>query len=93
MPAAVAAGCSQVVVISNGEDFSPAVEPTLLGHCMEGFWGFVFFMEPVLITLGWFPHPWAMHTQGQGLFCSSSCPTSEEAGGTQGSGRGHSWNS
>lgn len=41
MPAAVAAGCSQVVVISDEEDFSPAVDPTLLGHCMEGFWGFV----------------------------------------------------
>ena len=34
-----------------------------------------------------------MLTQSQGLFCFSHHPTREEAGGAQGVGRGHSWDS
>lgn len=31
----------EVVVTSDGEDFTPLVEPALVGHCMEGFLKFV----------------------------------------------------
>ena len=51
---------------------------------------FGFVLKTALITQGCFPYRWAVLTQSQGLFCCSSHPTSEWAGGAQEAGRGHS---
>ena len=55
-------------------------------------WCFGVVLE-TLITQRCFPYCWAVLTQSQGLFCSSSHPTSEGAGGAQKGGRGHSQDS
>ena len=52
---------------------------------------FGFVLKTVLITQGCFHYCRAVLTQSQGLFCVSPHPTSEEAGGAQEVGRGHSW--
>jgi len=54
---------------------------------------FRFVITTVLITQGYFSYCWTVLTQCQGLFCSSHRPTSEQAGGAQEAGRGHSWDS
>ena len=51
---------------------------------------FGFVLKTVFIIQGCFSYCWAVLTQSQGLFCSSPHPTSEEAGGAQEVGRGHS---
>ena len=51
---------------------------------------FAFVLRTVLIAQGCFSYCWAVLTQSQGLCCSSPHPASEEAGGAQGVGRGHS---
>ena len=51
---------------------------------------FGFVLKTVLITQGCFRYCWAVLTQSQGLFCFSPHPTSEQAGGAQEAGRGHS---
>ena len=51
---------------------------------------FGFVLETVLITQGCVSSCWAGLTQRQGLCCCSHLPTSEEAGGARGAGRGHS---
>lgn len=59
--------------------------------CMRRWFGSM--LGIVLITQRWFCCYLAALTQSQGLSCSSHHPTSEWAGGAQGVGRGHSWNS
>ena len=54
---------------------------------------FRFVLKTVLVTQGCVSYCWAGLAQRQGLFCSSLCPTSEQAGGAQGVGRGHSQDS
>jgi len=49
--------------------------------------------EIVLIAQGCLRYCWAVPTQSQGLFCFSPHPTSEQAGGAEEVGRGHSWES
>ena len=49
---------------------------------------FRFVLKTVLIPQGCFRYCWAVLTQSQGLCCLSRHPTSEEAGGAQGVGRG-----
>lgn len=44
--------------------------------------------ERVLVMQGHLSCCWAGLTQSQGVFYSSDCPTSEEAGSAQGAGRG-----
>ena len=51
---------------------------------------FGFVLATVLITQGCFRYRSAALTQSQGLCCSSPHPTSEQAGGAQEAGRGHS---
>ena len=55
---------------------------------------FGFIMKTVLmITQRCFSYCWAVLTQSEGLFCFSPYSTSEEAGGGQEAGRGHSQDS
>ena len=54
---------------------------------------FRFVLKTVLVTQGCVSYCWAALAQRQGLFCSSLCPTSEQAGGAEGVGRGHSQDS
>ena len=54
---------------------------------------FGFVLKTVLIIQECFSYCWAVLTQSQGLCCFSHHPTSEEAGGAQEAGRGHSWDS
>ena len=51
---------------------------------------FGFALETVLIIQRCFPYCWAVLTQSQGLSCFSHHPASEEAGGAQEVGKGHS---
>ena len=51
---------------------------------------FGFVLKTVFMIQGCFSYCWAALTQSQGLFCFSHHPTSEEAGGAQEAGRGHS---
>lgn len=47
--------------------------------------------KPALITYQYFSHCWAVLTQPQDFLHFPLCPHSEEAGGQQEAGRGHSW--
>jgi len=59
--------------------------------CTVLWFGFV--IKTVLVTQGCFSYCWAVLTEHQGLFCFSSHPTSEEAGGAPEIERRHSWDS
>jgi len=54
---------------------------------------FRFVTKTAFITQWCFSYCWAAITQRQELFCSSHRPSSEEAGGVQEAGSGHSWDS
>jgi len=66
-----------------------------LNICTVSYMGlcFGFVLKTVLITQGCFRYCCAVLAQHQGLFCVSDHPTSEEAGGAQEAGRGHSCDS
>jgi len=54
---------------------------------------FGFVLKTVWVTHQCFHYCWAVLTQSQGFFCFSHHPTSEEARGARGVGRGHSQDS